>query len=69
MPPPKIPSVPARTRRKEVGGNSAVFLQKIEAKPAALLIRSRTQQKSFLFLVNYPAQAQGVSPTERVVIG
>ncbi len=31
------------------GGNSAVFLQKIEAKPAALLVQSRTQQKSFLF--------------------
>src|SRR3989338_10737741 len=33
------------------GGNSAVFLQKIEAKPAALLGESRTQQKSFLFLL------------------
>ena len=33
------------------GGNSAVFLQKIEAKPAALLVQSRTQQKSFLFLL------------------
>jgi len=33
------------------GGNSAVFLQKIEAKPAALLVKSRTQQKSFLFLL------------------
>ena len=33
------------------GGNSAVFLQKIEAKPAALLVESRTQQKSFLFLL------------------
>ena len=64
---------PVRPRKNTAeggcGGNSAVFLQKIEAKPAALLIRSRTQQKSFLFLVNYPAQAQGVSPTERVVIG
>jgi len=28
-----------------------VFLQKIEAKPAALLVQSRTQQKSFLFLL------------------
>jgi hypothetical protein len=28
-----------------------VFLQKIEAKPAALLVESRTQQKSFLFLL------------------
>src|SRR3990167_941627 len=33
------------------GGNSAVFLPKIEAKPAALLVQSRTQQKSFLFLL------------------
>jgi len=32
-------------------GNSAVFLRKIEAKPAALLVQSRTQQKSFLFLL------------------
>jgi hypothetical protein len=28
-----------------------VFLQKIEAKPTALLSESRTQQKSFLFLL------------------
>jgi hypothetical protein len=28
-----------------------VFLQKIEASPAALLVQSRTQQKSFLFLL------------------
>jgi len=33
------------------GGNSAVFLQKIEASPAALLGESRTQQKSFLSLL------------------
>src|SRR3989338_7758813 len=33
------------------GGNSAIPLQKIEAKPAALLVQSRTQQKSFLFLL------------------
>src|SRR3989344_8598078 len=33
------------------GGNSAVFLQKIEAKPAALLGESRTKQKSFLSLL------------------
>jgi len=33
------------------GGNSAVFLQRIEAKPAALLVESRSQQKSFLFLL------------------
>ena len=33
------------------GGDSAVFLQKIEAKTAALPVESRTQQKSFLFLL------------------
>ena len=33
------------------GGNSAMFLQKIEASHAALLVESRTQQKSFLFLL------------------
>ena len=33
------------------GGNSAIPLQKIEARPAALLVESRTQQKSFLFLL------------------
>src|SRR3989337_930002 len=46
---------PGRPRKNTAeggcGGNSAVFLQKIEAKPAALLVRSRTQQKSFLFLL------------------
>ena len=40
------------------GGNSAVFLQKIEAKPAALLVQSRTQQKSFLFLLEEIGRAQ-----------
>jgi len=33
------------------GGNSAIPLQKIEASPAVLLVQSRTQQKSFLFLL------------------
>ena len=33
------------------GGNSAVFLQKIEASPAACIVRDRSQQKSFLFLL------------------
>ena len=33
------------------GGNSAVFLQKIEASPAACIVRGRTQQKSFLSLL------------------
>ena len=33
------------------GGNSTVFLQKIEASPAACIVRSRSQQKSFLFLL------------------
>jgi hypothetical protein len=28
-----------------------VFLQKIEASPAALLVQSRVQQKSFLYLL------------------
>jgi len=46
---------PVRPRKNTAegwcGGNSAVFLQKIEASPAALLVQSRTQQKSFLFLL------------------
>jgi len=33
------------------GGNSAVFLKKIEASPAACFVRGRSQQKSFLFLL------------------
>jgi len=33
------------------GGNSASPSQKIEASPATLLVESRTQQKSFLFLL------------------
>ena len=33
------------------GGNSAIPLQKIEAKPAALLVQSRTPKKSFVFLL------------------
>ena len=33
------------------GGNSAIPLQKIEASLAALLVQSRTPQKSFLFLL------------------
>ena len=46
-------SVPLRKNTAEggCGGNSAVFLQKTKAKPAALLVQSRTQQKSFLFLL------------------
>ena len=46
---------PVRPRKNTAeggcGGNSAVFLQKIEASPAALLVQSRTPQKSFLFLL------------------
>ena len=46
---------PVRSRKNTAeggwGGNSAVFLQKIEAKPAALLVQSRATQKSFLFLL------------------
>ena len=34
------------------GGNSAILLQKIEASPAACSVRSRSQQKSFLFLLD-----------------
>jgi len=33
------------------GGNSAIPLQKIEASPAACSVKSRSQQKSFLFLL------------------
>jgi hypothetical protein len=33
------------------GGNSAVFLQKIEISPAACIVRGRSQQKNFLFLL------------------
>src|SRR3972149_2657095 len=46
---------PVRPRKNTAeggcGGNSAVFLQKIEANPVALLGQSRTQQKNFLFLL------------------
>ena len=46
---------PVRPRKNTAeggcGGNSAIPLQKIEASPAALLVQSRTQQKSFLFLL------------------
>src|SRR3989338_1359907 len=44
MSPPKIPYVPARTRRGG-GGNSAIPLQKIEASPAALLVKARHHRK------------------------
>ena len=36
---------------QEINTDSDVLMQKIEAKPAALLVQSRTQQKSFLFLL------------------
>ena len=46
---------PVRPRKNTAeggyGGNSAIPLQKTEAKPAALLVQSRAQQKSFLFLL------------------
>ena len=45
------PSPQEHGGRGRWGGNSAVFLQKIEAKPAALLVQSRTKQKSFVFLL------------------
>src|SRR3989344_4694461 len=44
--------------------NSAVFLQKIEAKPAALLVQSRIQQKSFLFLLEKIGRAQNEKSKE-----
>src|SRR3989344_3187938 len=44
-----------RPRKNTAGGGGggcfAEFLQKIKASPAALLVQSRTQQKSFLFLL------------------
>ena len=46
---------PVRPRKNTAeggcGGNSALFLQKIEASPAALLVQSRTPKKSFVFLL------------------
>src|SRR3990167_8440046 len=42
---------PRNTPEGGRAGRSARVLQKIEARPAALLVESRTQQKSFLFLV------------------
>ena len=47
------------------GGNSAVFLQKIEASPATLLVQSRTQQKSFLFLLEEKTPARAKSEMQR----
>jgi len=50
MSPPKKSPSEARTRRKGgVGGNSAS--PELKRSPAALLAKSRTQQKSFLFLL------------------
>ncbi|MDD3729374.1 MAG: hypothetical protein PHH50_03635 [Candidatus Pacebacteria bacterium] len=45
------PSPKGNGGRGGCGGNSAIPFQKIEASPAALLVQSRTQQKSFLFLL------------------
>jgi len=46
---------PVRPRKNTAeggcGGNSAVFLQKIEVSPAACIVRGRSHQKSFLFLL------------------
>ncbi|OHA13429.1 MAG: hypothetical protein A3G49_01150 [Candidatus Sungbacteria bacterium RIFCSPLOWO2_12_FULL_41_11] len=53
---------PVRPRKNTAeggcGGNSAVFLQKIEAKPAALLVQGRTPKKSFVFLLKENDRAQ-----------
>ncbi|OHA23847.1 MAG: hypothetical protein A3D50_00810 [Candidatus Taylorbacteria bacterium RIFCSPHIGHO2_02_FULL_44_12] len=46
------------------GGNSAVFLQKIEAKPAALLVENRTKQKSFLFLLEEKIRCAQIRKSE-----
>src|SRR3989338_9167614 len=59
---------PVRPRKNTAegggGGNSAVFLQKIEAKPAALLVESRTQQKSFLFLLEEKIRCAQIRKSE-----
>jgi len=46
------------------GGNSAIPLQKIEASPAALLVQSRTQQKSFLFLLEEKTRRAQIRKSE-----
>ena len=46
------------------GGNSALPSQKIEASPAALLVESRTQQKSFLFLLEEKEIARQIKKCE-----
>ena len=65
---------PVRPRKNTAegggGGNSAVFLQKIEASPAALLVQSRTQQKSFLFLLEEKnRRAQIRKSEENIFVG
>ena len=63
---------PVRPRKNTAeggcGGNSAVFLRKIEAKPAALLVESRTQQKSFLFLLEKKSDARKIRNTEKTFL-
>ena len=46
------------------GGNSALPSQKIEASPATLLVESRTQQKSFLFLLEEKEIARQIKKCE-----
>jgi len=46
-----------------------VFLQKIEASPAALLVESRAQQKSFLFLLPARIATQSVAGGEEKIGG
>src|SRR3989344_585771 len=59
---------PVRPRKNTAegggGGDSAVFLQKIEAKPAALLIESRTKQKSFPFLLEEKIRRTQIKKSE-----
>jgi len=60
---------PVRPRKNTAeggcGGNSAVFLQKIEASPVALLVESRTQQKSFLFLLEEKIRRAQIRKSEK----
>ena len=64
---------PVRPRKNTAeggcGGNSAVFLQKIEASPAALLGESRTQQKSFLFLLEEKIRRAQIRKSEENFFG
>ena len=73
MLPPKIPSVQARAWREEgVGGRNPATPERNqkEAAPAALLVESRTQQKSFLFLLGEKiGRAQNQKCRENFFVG